>query len=182
LGGSERIMGIPIISYVKNNLDLQPTWVITSPCKRIEFVSQGSTVSWYGMVARSVYRASHACSYVETGAALCSSWLESAEPQRTVRRVEYSWSSTLDTGFICKCVLPAQHPVLFRTVQTPSIPWEQHLWYVPYWDLAGYNNRAIHISLVLHLTSPSTISGERGQPVFLAPFLILLSATFKYIK
>jgi hypothetical protein len=36
------------------------------------------------MVALSVYRASHACSYVKTVADLCSSWLESADPQRTV--------------------------------------------------------------------------------------------------
>jgi hypothetical protein len=43
LGGSERIMGIFIISYGKNSLDLRPTWVTTSPRERIEFVSQGST-------------------------------------------------------------------------------------------------------------------------------------------
>jgi hypothetical protein len=36
----------------------------------------------------------------------CSSWLESAEPQRTVMSVDLSWSSSLDMGFICKCVLP----------------------------------------------------------------------------
>jgi hypothetical protein len=31
-------------------------------------------------------------------------------------------SSTLDVGFICKYVLPAQRPVLFRKVRTPFIP------------------------------------------------------------
>jgi hypothetical protein len=31
LGGSERIMGISIISYGKNSLDLRPIWVTTSP-------------------------------------------------------------------------------------------------------------------------------------------------------
>jgi hypothetical protein len=67
-----------------------------------------------------------------TVAALCSSWLESAEPQRKVMSVERSWSSTLDVGFICKCVLPAQRPFLFRKFRTRSTPWEQHLWYVPY--------------------------------------------------
>jgi hypothetical protein len=66
-------------------------------------------------------------------------WFESAEPQRTVISVEYSWNSTLDVGVISKRVLPAQLPVLFWKVWTPSIPWEQHLWYVPYRDLAGYN-------------------------------------------
>jgi hypothetical protein len=44
LGGSKRIMGISLISYGKNSLDLRPTWVTTSPRERIEFVSQRSTV------------------------------------------------------------------------------------------------------------------------------------------
>jgi hypothetical protein len=44
LVGSERIMGISIIAYGKNSLDLRPSWVTTSPRERIEFVSQGSTV------------------------------------------------------------------------------------------------------------------------------------------
>ena len=44
LGVSERIIGIIIISYGKNSLDLRPTWVTTSPRERIEFVSQGPTV------------------------------------------------------------------------------------------------------------------------------------------
>jgi hypothetical protein len=44
LGGSERIMGISIITYGKNSLDLRPTCVTTSTRERIEFVSQGSTV------------------------------------------------------------------------------------------------------------------------------------------
>jgi hypothetical protein len=35
------------------------------------------------MVTLSVYRARHISSYVKTVAALCSSWLESAEPLRT---------------------------------------------------------------------------------------------------
>jgi hypothetical protein len=37
-------MGISIISYGKNSLDLRPTLVKTSPRERIEFVSQGSTI------------------------------------------------------------------------------------------------------------------------------------------
>jgi hypothetical protein len=44
LGVSERIIGISIISYEKNSLDLQPTWDTTCPRERIEFVSQGPTV------------------------------------------------------------------------------------------------------------------------------------------
>jgi hypothetical protein len=36
LGVSECIIGISIISYGKNSLDLQPTWVTTSPWERIE--------------------------------------------------------------------------------------------------------------------------------------------------
>jgi len=40
----ERIIGISIISYGKNSLDLRPTWVTTSPLEQIEFVSQGPTV------------------------------------------------------------------------------------------------------------------------------------------
>jgi hypothetical protein len=44
LGVSERIIGISIISYGKNSLDLQPTWVTTNPQERIQFVSQGPTV------------------------------------------------------------------------------------------------------------------------------------------
>jgi hypothetical protein len=44
LGVSECIIGISIISYGKNNLDLRPTWVTTSPREQIEFVSQGPTV------------------------------------------------------------------------------------------------------------------------------------------
>jgi hypothetical protein len=49
LGGSERIMGISIISYGKNSLDLRPTWVTTSPREQIEFVSQASTVYHYDL-------------------------------------------------------------------------------------------------------------------------------------
>jgi hypothetical protein len=45
LGVSERIIGISIISYGRNSLDLRPTWVTTSPRERIEFASQGPTVS-----------------------------------------------------------------------------------------------------------------------------------------
>jgi hypothetical protein len=37
-------MGISIISYGKNSLDLRPTRATTSPRERIEFASQGSTV------------------------------------------------------------------------------------------------------------------------------------------
>jgi hypothetical protein len=37
-------MGISIVSYGKNSLDLRPTRVTTSPRERIEFVSEGSTV------------------------------------------------------------------------------------------------------------------------------------------
>jgi hypothetical protein len=45
LGVSERIIGISIISYGRNNLNLRPTWVITtSPRERKEFVGQGTTV------------------------------------------------------------------------------------------------------------------------------------------
>jgi len=44
LGVSERIIGISMISYGKNSLDLRPTSVTTSPRERIEFVSQGPTV------------------------------------------------------------------------------------------------------------------------------------------
>jgi hypothetical protein len=44
----------------------------------------------------------------------------------------------LPNCIICKCVLPAQLPVLFRKFRTPPSR-EQHPWYVPYRDLAGYN-------------------------------------------
>jgi hypothetical protein len=44
VGVSERIIGISIISYGKNSLDLRPTSVTTSPRERIELVSQGPTV------------------------------------------------------------------------------------------------------------------------------------------
>jgi hypothetical protein len=44
LRGSESIMGISIISYGKNSLDLRPTSVTTSRRERIEFISQGATV------------------------------------------------------------------------------------------------------------------------------------------
>jgi hypothetical protein len=47
LGVSERIVGISIISYGKNSLDLRPTWVTTIPRERIEFVSQEPTVYIY---------------------------------------------------------------------------------------------------------------------------------------
>jgi hypothetical protein len=40
-------MGISIISYGKNSLNLRPTWVTTSPRERIDFVIQGSTVSGF---------------------------------------------------------------------------------------------------------------------------------------
>ena len=45
LGVSERFIGISIIYYGKNSLDLRPTWVTTSPLERTEFVSQGPTVT-----------------------------------------------------------------------------------------------------------------------------------------
>jgi hypothetical protein len=44
LGVSERIIGISIISYGKNSLNLRPTLVTTSPLERIKFVRQGPTV------------------------------------------------------------------------------------------------------------------------------------------
>jgi hypothetical protein len=76
------------------------------------------------MVALSVYRAGHVCSNVWTVAALCWSWLESAEPLRNVTSsvgIKLD-DHTFDVGIICKCVLPAQLPVLLRKVRTPSIP------------------------------------------------------------
>jgi hypothetical protein len=80
-------------------------------------------VRWRGMVARSVYRAGQVCSNVCTVAALCSSWLESAEPLRKAMSVWIKLDDhILDMGIICKCVLPAQHPILFRKVRTPSVP------------------------------------------------------------
>jgi hypothetical protein len=90
-------------------------------------------VRWRGMVAPSVYRAGHVCSKVSSVAALCSNWLESAEPLRNVtsssrKKVgrSYSWRGyylqvcaacaavlfasvcCLWNCIICKCVLPAQ--------------------------------------------------------------------------
>jgi hypothetical protein len=44
-------------------------------------------VRWRGMVAPSVYRAGHVCRNIHTVAALCSSWLESAEPLRVTMSV-----------------------------------------------------------------------------------------------
>jgi hypothetical protein len=70
------------------------------------------------MVVPSVYRMSHVCSNVCTVAALCSSWLESAEPLRMVTssvRIKLD-DHTLDMGIICKCVLPAQLPILLQKV------------------------------------------------------------------
>jgi hypothetical protein len=70
------------------------------------------------MVAPSVYRVGHVCRNVWTVTALCSSWLESAEPLRKVTsgvRIKLD-DHTLDLSIICKCVLPAQLPVLFRKV------------------------------------------------------------------
>jgi hypothetical protein len=56
LRGSERNMGISIISYGKNSFELRPTWGTTSPRERIEFVSQGSTVIWkYSCVKMDIY-------------------------------------------------------------------------------------------------------------------------------
>jgi hypothetical protein len=53
-------------------------------------------VRWRGMVVPSVYRAGHVCRNVWTVAALCSSWLKSAEPLTTAMSVNkvgrsYSW-------------------------------------------------------------------------------------------
>jgi hypothetical protein len=47
----------------------------------------------------------------------------------------------LDTwcGDYCKCVRPAQLPVLTE-VRAPSL-WEQHPWYVPHRDHPGYNTK-----------------------------------------
>jgi hypothetical protein len=47
LGVFKPIIGISIISYGKNSLDLRSTCVTTSPRERIEFVSQGPTVRIY---------------------------------------------------------------------------------------------------------------------------------------
>jgi hypothetical protein len=81
-------------------------------------------VRWRGMVAPRVYLAGRVqvCSYVWIVAALCSSWLETTEPLRTAMS---EWikldDNTLDVRIICKWVLSAQLPVLFRRVRTPSI-------------------------------------------------------------
>ena len=45
----------------------------------------------------------------------------------------YTWC-----GDYCKCVRPAQLPVLTE-VWAPSLL-EQHPWYVPHWDRPGYNS------------------------------------------
>jgi hypothetical protein len=79
-------------------------------------------VKWRGMVELSVYRASHACRYVQTVAALCSvGWSLQNLWERW-----WVWNKvgdyTLDVGFICMCVQPAQRPVLSRKFWTPSIP------------------------------------------------------------
>jgi hypothetical protein len=80
-------------------------------------------VRWRGMVAPSVYRTDHVCGNIHTVAALCSSWLESAEPLRMATSVWIKLDDhTVDVGIICKCMLPAQLPILFRKVRTPSIP------------------------------------------------------------
>jgi hypothetical protein len=76
------------------------------------------------MLAQSVYRLEHVRRNVWTVAALCSSWLESAQPLRNVPgnvRIKLD-NHPVDVGIICKCVLPAKRPVLFQKFRTPSIP------------------------------------------------------------
>jgi hypothetical protein len=69
------------------------------------------------------------------------SQLESAELQKTAMSVvQYSWSSTLDVGFISECVLPAWRPVLPWKVRIPSIPGNNIYDTFLYRDLAGYNS------------------------------------------
>jgi hypothetical protein len=77
------------------------------------------------MVAPNVYRAVQVCSIVWTVAALCSIWLGSAVPLRKVMtssvRIKL-YDHTLDVDSICKRVLTAELPVIFRKFRTPSIP------------------------------------------------------------
>jgi hypothetical protein len=51
------------------------------------------------------------------------------------KKLQYNWH-----GDYCKCVRPAQLPVLTE-VRAPSLL-EQHPWYVPHRDRAGYNKGA----------------------------------------
>jgi hypothetical protein len=58
-----------------------------------------------------------------TFVALCWSCLESAQPLRKAMSVSLKLDNhALDVDIICKCMLPAQLPVLFRKVRNPSIP------------------------------------------------------------
>jgi hypothetical protein len=84
-------------------------------------------VSRPGLVTLSVYRASHVCGNVYIVAALCSSWLESAERLRTeMRMFEYSWMIIdLSWGLLPRvCSLP-KLPVLSLEVRALSL-FEQH--------------------------------------------------------
>jgi hypothetical protein len=75
------------------------------------------------MVAPIFYRAGLVCSNVWIVAALCWSWLESAEPLRKV--TSSVWikldDHTVDVGIICKCVLPAQLYYLQACAAWPTV-------------------------------------------------------------
>jgi hypothetical protein len=96
------------------------------------------SVRWRGMVAPRVYRAGHVCRNVRTVAALCSSWLESAEPLRTAMS-EWSWKIILLTWvlFASVCCLPNSSSYTERFETRSSR--EQQPWYGSYRDLPGYN-------------------------------------------
>jgi hypothetical protein len=71
------------------------------------------------MLAPSVYLMGHVCSYVQTVVCLVLELVQSLWERWWVwMKLE---DHTLDVGIICKCVLSAQLPVLFRKVRTLSI-------------------------------------------------------------
>jgi hypothetical protein len=72
------------------------------------FIPVLSSASWRGMVAPIVYRAPK-CAVMDRLAALCSCWLESAEPLRTSMSVEWSYTIILLTWVLFEsvCCLPS---------------------------------------------------------------------------
>jgi hypothetical protein len=131
LGCSERIMGISIISYRKNTLDLRSTWVTTSPRERIEFVSQESIV---GLLVNSIHlclncwprliwswKSSHCTITVDVKASYFCVILDTpACPLAIIWSAAHQNCYQQYRGFLSLSILCLVNPTLLKNKQTQS--------------------------------------------------------------
>ena len=113
-----------------------------------------------GVIQKTVKAATSVCQCVWGEVVLslvvCVRWIwvryfKDARYHEHKKKLLYSWR-----GDYCKCVRPAQLPVLTE-VRAPSLL-EQHPWYVPHRDRAGYNTIVLSHNCLLNKQSTQRIT------------------------